>query len=76
MPKEKKSPRSNIYFRQTPKEFKSAKQAETYEHINMNIPYRIFTYTKSRLSSVFTLVRGNIKGLAMKLPRDAKRIDK
>ncbi len=74
MTKEGKSPRSNIYFRQTPKEFRSAKQAEVYEHIQMNIPYRILNFTKDKLTSAFTQVHGHIKRFVMHLPKDAKRI--
>ena len=66
--------RRNIYFRQTPKEFKSAKQTQAYEHIKMNIPYRIYQFTKENLSNVFTEVKGRFLKIKMNLPRGAKRV--
>lgn len=74
MPKEGKTGRSNIYFRQTPKEFRSAKQAEVYLHINKNLPYRIYHFTKWHLKNAVSMVHGHIKKFGNNLPRDAKRV--
>ena len=72
MEKSKNQKGQNIYFRQTPKEFRSAGQAQTYEHIKMNIPYRILSFTKQRLSLAFTVVHGHIQKLRLKLPKDKR----
>ena len=43
-----KQKRKNIYFRQTPKEFKSQRQTEVYYHINRNLPYTLFQFSKEK----------------------------
>lgn len=35
----KKSPRRNINFRQTPREFRAQRQTSVFMHINMNVPF-------------------------------------
>ena len=46
-----KQKRKNIYFRQTPKEFKSQRQTEVYYHINRNLPYTLFQFSKEKFSA-------------------------
>lgn len=48
MTKRDKQKRFNTHFRQTIKEFKSARQAQTYSHLNRNLPYKIFKVTKTQ----------------------------
>jgi len=40
--------RSNTHFRQTAREFRSARQAQVYSHLNRNLPYKIFKITKTQ----------------------------
>lgn len=40
--------RFNTNFRQTVKEFKSARQAQVYAHLNRNLPHNIFKITKTQ----------------------------
>lgn len=74
MAREGKKGISNIHFRQTPKEFRSAKQAEVYEHIKKNISYRIYSFAKFHVTNTITKVHGHIKNFATKLPMSAKKI--
>jgi len=48
MAKKDKKKRFNTYFRQTVKEFKSARQTQVYSHINRNLPYKIFNISKTQ----------------------------
>jgi hypothetical protein len=66
--------RSNVHFRQTPKEFRSASQAQRYEHIKRNLPFRIFTYTRVKIHSAYTLVKGGVRKIKNKLPKNARRL--
>lgn len=43
---EEKKRRDNIYFRQTAREFRGARQAAVWAKINRNLPYRLFHMTK------------------------------
>jgi len=38
--------RINTYFRQTAKAFKAARQTAIFSHINRNITYRIYNFSK------------------------------
>jgi len=40
--------RFNTYFRQTPKAFRAARQTSVFSHINRNIPYRMYQFSKER----------------------------
>lgn len=46
--KEKGTRRINIYFRQTAKAFKAARQTAVFSHINRNLPYRMYQFSKER----------------------------
>jgi len=48
MAEKKKAKRVNTFFRQTPREFKSAHQAQIFSHINRNLPYKIYQFSKSQ----------------------------
>lgn len=48
MAKRDKKKRFNTHFRQTAKEFKAARQTQVYSHINRNLPYKIFSITKTQ----------------------------
>lgn len=48
--------RRNIYFRQTPKEFRASAQNEIYSHIKRNLPYRIYRYSQERFKKSITFV--------------------
>lgn len=48
MAKRDKKRRLNVHFRQTTKEFKSARQAQVYSHLNRNLPYKIFKVSKTQ----------------------------
>lgn len=48
MAKKDKKRRLNIHFRQTVREFKSARQAQIYSHLNRNLPYKIFKVSKTQ----------------------------
>jgi len=58
-----KAKRANIYFRQTARSFKAAKQTQVFSHINRNLPYRIFSLTKDvfaeRIRRLNSLVNRN-----------------
>ena len=73
MTKSSKGKRLNIYFRQTAKEFKSARQTQVYSHIKRNLPYRIFSFTKERIIFIVEKAR-NVSKSVTKLPTSAKRI--
>ena len=55
-----KSKRKNIYFRQTPKEFRAQKLAQIIQHFRTNLPYRFKTYAKNNLTKNLEILR-NIK---------------
>lgn len=40
--------RFNIYFRQTAKAFRAARQTSVFSHINRNLPYRMYQFSKER----------------------------
>lgn len=46
--KQKGTRRLNIYFRQTAKAFKAARQTAVFSHINRNLPYRMYQFSKER----------------------------
>lgn len=48
--KEKGTRRINIYFRQTAKAFKAARQTAVFSHINRNLPYRMYQFSKERFN--------------------------
>lgn len=48
--KQKGTRRINIYFRQTAKAFKAARQTAVFSHINRNLPYRMYQFSKERFN--------------------------
>ena len=60
--------RKNIYFRQTPKEFRSQKQNSIFHHIKTNISYHIYTHGIDKINDVLSKIRGGSKVFETKLP--------
>ena len=51
MEKKRGQKRRNIYFRQTAKAFRAARQTKVYLSIKKNIPYTIFRVSKEKFAS-------------------------
>jgi len=64
----KKIKRLNIYFRQTAKSFRAARQTQIFSHINRNLPYRIFQFSKSRFSNQVMRIKGNKDKFKERIP--------
>lgn len=63
----KKSPRRNINFRQTPREFRAQRQTSIFMHIHKNVPFmhhfsrRKFADGVQKLNSIIEKQRGKFK---------------
>jgi len=49
--------RDNIYFRQTPREFRAAKQTSVFAHINRNLPFRVYNFSKKQFDATLLKLR-------------------
>jgi len=48
---EKGKRRLNTYFRQTARAFKVIRQTQVFSHINRNIPYRMYQFSRQQFLS-------------------------
>jgi hypothetical protein len=55
-----KQRRLNIYFRQTAKAFRAARQTQVFYHINKNLPYRIYKFSKEKILSQVQKANSNL----------------
>lgn len=73
MAKNKKAKRDNIYFRQTPREFKAARQTQVYYHINRNLPYRIYQFSKNHFMLNLNRLKNQYNKVKTSLPKNSKK---
>ena len=66
MPKAGRTRRFNINFRQTAKAFRAARQSQIFIHINKNLPYRIYQFSKKRFQDQYQKAQNNFGKLSMK----------
>jgi len=71
--KKHKERRLNIYFRQTAKAFRAARQTQVFSHINRNIPYRIYKFSKEKV--LYQVQRANTN-LMLQREKFLKRLQK
>ena len=55
-----KEKKRNIYFRQTPKEFRSIRQTQVFLHFNKNLPYKVYHFSKKLFERQMTKISGQI----------------
>jgi len=48
--REERKRRINIHFRQTAKAFRAARQTKVFAHINRNLPFRMYQFSKERFN--------------------------
>jgi len=61
-----KEKRRNINFRQTPKEFRSARQTQVFLHFNKNLPYKVYQFSKNLFERQMTKISGQITRFSKK----------
>ena len=74
MTQKNKSKRDNIYFRQTPKEFRSARQTQIWQHINKNLPYRIYQFSKYHFLTNLNRLKNQYNKVTTKFPKNSRKI--
>lgn len=68
-----KAKRQNIYFRQTPREFRAQKLSQIFQHFRTNIPYKIYSYSIKGVKYPINKIRNVYNRFNPKLPNSAKR---
>ena len=71
--KAKKDGRTNIHFRQTPKEFRAQKQNQVYSVMNRNLPYRVYNFSKSLFDDQLLKMKIKVSKFSAKLPKNTKK---
>ncbi len=69
-----KTKRKNIYFRQTPKEFRAEKQNAIYEHFNKNLPFKIYSFSQRHFESQVLKLKRAFNKIKVQIPKGAKRV--
>jgi hypothetical protein len=49
--------RLNIYFRQTSKALRASRQTQIFSHINRNLPYKLYSFSRNQFRKSRKIIR-------------------
>jgi len=65
--------RFNVNFRQTAKAFRAARQAQVFIHVNKNLPYRIYQFSREKFENQLHKAQNGFGKIRTKLPNKFKQ---